>query len=366
MTRQIWRGALIYAAAFGAILLLLLVAWNILRPLALLFLAIVIGEALAPVVRWLQQWIPRLAAIVLVYLVLLLALGGIGWIVFPPLVDQVQAFVENWPENFNRVQRWLDRLDAPGSDNLIGTATSQLQSLSGSLVSLPLAILSSVVEVFLVIFMSIYWLITVPALHRFTMSLVPERNREQVASTIYHLGRSTGGYIRGAAINAVAVGLLTYVGLLLIGVPFPLVLALIAGLLEFVPVVGPVAATVPIVSVAFTDSIQTGLIALGFWIVMQQVENQLLVPLVMRSQTDIPSLLVIFALSAGSAVSGILGALVAIPIAGALLVLMKEVVAPGVRRWTGAPSPEEPERDQPAEEGEKREHDREVSRQPAS
>ncbi len=118
-------------------------------------------------------------------------------------------------------------------------------------------------------------------------------------------------------------------------------LALLAALGEFVPVVGPIAASVPAIVIALLDSPLKALLVLAFYAVVQLAESYLLLPNVMRTQSDIPPLLVLFALAAGGAIGGILGALVAIPLAGAIQVLVVRVLAPTVRRWTGAPNPDE-------------------------
>ncbi len=134
------------------------------------------------------------------------------------------------------------------------------------------------------------------------------------------------------------VGAATFSGLTVIGVDFPLVLALIAGIAELIPIVGVYIATIPAVAIALIESPTQALMVLGFYVLLQQIESNLLLPALMRHQAGIPALLAVFALFAGEQLAGILGALIAIPLAGALQVLVVRVVAPALRRWTGAPS----------------------------
>jgi predicted PurR-regulated permease PerM len=129
---------------------------------------------------------------------------------------------------------------------------------------------------------------------------------------------------------------MTYVGLVIIGVPFPLVLGVLAGLGELVPIAGPIFASIPAIGLALLDSPLKAGIVMVFYIAIQQLEGHILVPSIVGRQANIPPILAIFAILAGAALGGILGALIAIPIAGALRVLILRVVAPEIRRWTGA------------------------------
>jgi len=150
------------------------------------------------------------------------------------------------------------------------------------------------------------------------------------------MGQTMGGYVRATGINGVIIGAMTYVGLLVIGVEYTLVLAVLAGLGEFLPVVGPIFAAIPAIAIALIESPQQAIVVTIFYIALQQLESNLLVPFIMRQQADVPPLLSLFALLAGSALGGLLGAIVAIPLAGALRVLVVRVLAPAEREWSGA------------------------------
>lgn len=309
------------------------------RPLALLILGLSIATALAPAVEWLERWLPRIGAILIIYLLLLLILIGIGWIVFPPLVTQVQDAAERLPqlieqarERLTQFTPWQNLNDIP----LAETVSSQLGDVSSTLVMLPVRFFSSLFDLVVVIFISLYSLIVAPQARQFALSLFPAGRRERVDDVLAEMSEAMGGYIRGVAINSFIVGVLTYIGLALIGVNFALVLAILAGVLEIIPFVGPAIAGIIIVAVALLQSPTTALITLVFVVILQQIESNILVPNIMRSQTEISPLLTILALVAGHSVGGLLGALVAIPLVAALRVFMHEVVTPAIRRWTGA------------------------------
>ncbi|MBA2467792.1 MAG: AI-2E family transporter [Chloroflexia bacterium] len=333
-----WRGAAIAGVALATALGTLVLLWLLARPLTLLLIAIVIAQVLAPLVGRLERWLPRGIAIVLVYLALVVAVGGLGAIVVPPLVGEGQSLVTNAPELVARSREWLRGIDSDNASRVSAAVQLAIDRFSDVLLSLPFTLFSSVIDVILVVFMSIYWLIATPALSRFTLSLFPPRHRRWANDVLDAMGQTMGGYVRATAINGVIIGVMTYVGLLVIGLEYALVMAVLAGLGEFLPVVGPIFAAIPAIAIALIDSPQQAIIVTIFFIALQQLESNLLVPFIMRQQADVPPLLSLFGLLAGSALGGILGALIAIPLAGALRVLVIKVLAPAEREWSGAES----------------------------
>jgi len=331
-----WRfiaiGALIVLVGLSLSQFLVLV----IRPLALLFAAIIIAEALSPLVDLISRKVPRSLAIVMPYLCVLALISGIGWLIYPTLVSEAERLVERGPELVSQVQEWVNRWDPTGDGRITELATSRLGSAAGVLTSLPFTIVSSVVEVVLVIVMSIYWLFAKPGLREFFLSLFPSSRRDSAGSVLEEIGQTIGGYVRAELLTAILIGLITWVGLSLIGVQYALVLALVAAVGELIPVIGPIVSAVPAIAVALLDSPLQALLVLGFFLVLQQVESNILLPNIMHRQAHIPPLLAIFSLFVGGTIGGILGALVAIPLAGALKVITIRVLAPAIRNWSGA------------------------------
>ncbi len=331
-----WRGAAIAGIALALAIGMLALLWLLVRPLTLLLIAIVIAQVLTPIVGRLERWLPRGIAIVLVYLVLVLIVGAIGALVLPPLIAEGQSLVINAPELVSRSRKWLDGIDPESANRVTAAVQSAIDRFSDALLSLPFTLFSSIIDVILVFFMSVYWLIATPALSRFALSLFPPEHRRRADHVMDAMGETMGGYVRATAINGVIIGVMTYVGLLVIGVEYALVLAVLAGLGEFLPVVGPIIAAIPAITIALLVSPQQAIVVTIFFIVLQQLESNLLVPLIMRHQADIPPLLSLFALLAGSSLGGLLGALIAIPLTGALRILVIQVLAPAEREWSGA------------------------------
>jgi predicted PurR-regulated permease PerM len=324
-------GAIALIVGLGTLELVPLLA----HPIGLLILAISIAAALAPLVTSLERRLPRVLAVIIVYVLVFVFFGIVIQLTIPTLAVQFQKIAARLPELASEIQ---SRLGVMGVENntLVNTLTPQLGQLSSTLLALPLMLLSSILEIFLVLVMSIYWLLVAFAMRDFFLSLFPPEEHGKLRPLLSDIARAMGGYIRATVINGFTIGFLTYVGLALIGVDYPLVLGAIAGLMELIPIVGPMISGVIVVIAALANSPTQALIALVFMFLLQQFEGNILVPFVMRSQTEISPLLVIIALFAGGTIGGLLGALIAIPVVSALQVLVVELVVPEVRRRLGA------------------------------
>jgi predicted PurR-regulated permease PerM len=330
-----WRGALIGASALALALGFLYLVRLLVLPLTLLFAAIAIGEALSPVVDRLERRMPRTVAVIAVYVAFVLALAGLGWFMVPRLADQAQTLADNTPDLISRLERKLNEWDPGGGEQITSTIGDNLSRFSSLLIDLPVRIVSSVVQIVLVMFMSAYWLITGPRLGEFVRGLFPARTAAQVDEVIGELRQSVGGYVRGEILASIIIGSISYIGLSIIGVQYAIVLALIAFFGEFLPIIGPILSAIPALAIALIDSPSQALIVLVFYVLLQQFESNILLPQVMNQTAHIPPLLSIIALFAGGTVGGLLGALVAIPMAGALKVLITSVAAPAIRAWSG-------------------------------
>ncbi len=335
-----WELALAGAVALIVGLGTLQIVPFIAHPVALLILAICIAAAMAPLVQELERFVPRLAAILIIYLIVLLVFIGIGQAIIPAIVTQAKKIGTGAPDLMSLVQDRLNSFGLAGS-GLATPLAGQLGQFSSALVGLPLMLLSSVLEIFLVLVMSIYWLIVAYQSRDFFLSLFPESSHWQIRTILQEIGNSMGGFIRATVINGVVIGTLTAVGLTLIGVDFPLVLGLLAGLFELVPIVGPIISGILVVAVAFLNSPTQAIIALVFMFLLQQLEGNVLVPNIMRSQTEMSPLVVILALFAGNTIGGLLGALIAIPIASAIQVLIRRLAVPAIREHSGVVEEEE-------------------------
>lgn len=325
-------GAVALALGFG----LLAGIYLFIYPLSLLILGISIASLFAPVISWLNQRMPRVLAVVVVYLAVALLLAGIGMVVVPAMVVQAQVVIIQLPNAFRQLQNSLQGVNSQFYNDLLNQLITYLSSLGSNLVALPVALVSGLMDALIVVFISIYGLIVAPTLRDFILSFFPGPRAARLDFVLNKIVNEMGGYLRGAVINGLIIGSMTGLGLFVIGVNYSLVLGLIAGTLEFIPVIGPIVGAVPMVGIALLQSPTKAIIALAYAIVLHQVESNILVPNIMRAQTDISPLLVLLALTAGLAIGGIFGALVAIPFTAALRVIFVEQVFPAIRRRTGA------------------------------
>ncbi|HUE75772.1 MAG TPA: AI-2E family transporter, partial [Chloroflexota bacterium] len=271
--RPWWQSVAIGALALAIGLGVLAMVWLLSRPLALFLGAVIIAEALAPLVAWLERWIPRAVGILLILLLMISIVIGMGLLIFPPLIDQAAEVPAAIPDLMDQADIWLDRLSPAAADQL-RDAVGQLPGAVGSTaITLPLAIFEHTLEVFLVVVMAAYLLTARANLSRFVLSLVPPHQRAKVTSVATEMGETMGGYVRGAAIDGAILATIVYIGLTILDVRFALVLALISFLGEIVPVAGPIIAAVPAIAVAFLDSPTKALAVLVFYLVIQQFES---------------------------------------------------------------------------------------------
>lgn len=321
LERVRWRSVPPLAAALALGMLTVTLLEMSARPLALLVLAIAVAEALKPLVDWLEPKVRRRAvAASLVFLALTAVLALLIWAVAPGLVDQFEALVRSLPQLAEELQGLLQRSGL--ADHLDGEAIAGpvAGSIGSFALSIPTRILSAVVDGIVVAFLALYWLIGSRDIRRFALSLVPAEKRERAASVTAEMGDAMGGYVRGVVINSLIMGVLAWVGLMLIGVRYPLMLGLLTAMGEAVPVFGPIVVGAIVTLLALLQSVTKAIIALIFFTALTQIEGQVLTPNIMRSQTEVPQTLVLFAILVGAALGGVLGILVAIPIAAAVRV----------------------------------------------
>jgi putative permease len=333
MSESWWQSTTSRAVALLLVIAVIASIWFFARPLAILTLGVTIAAALSPVVAFFDRWLPRILAALVVYLILALVIGLLLWVVIPTLVGQAQEIINRVPKMIDQLQNLLQWLGMrPGAFTLSNLLSTQFAAIAPTLVTLPLMLASRLFDIMLVIFVSLYSLIDAPHIRHYFLSLFPENHQEQVGHVLSHMFNAMGGYIRGSVINGLIIGSLTYVGLLLIGVDFPLTLGILAGMLELIPYIGPILAAAIIFLVTIAQSPSKALAVLIFDIILQQTEGHVLVPNIMHAQANISQLLVIIAVFAGGAIGGFLGVLVSVPLAAAAHVLFDELLAPVIRR----------------------------------
>ena len=334
--------ALLTVALLVAAVLVVLFLWRTAEVVLVFYVSVVLSHAVEPVVGFGEKYrIPRIVTIVAVYVLILLVFGFVLFLVIPPLITQLTILAETLPDRFQELELFLQniRLVTAGSQTaaiLEETARRLGQELitwADALVVLPLRLTEVILILFTIPIVSFYWLVNSVQIEATFLSLLPEARRAEAQDILAAMARKTGGYIRGEAIAMSLVALLSYIGLSLLGVNFALILALLAGVLEIVPYVGPPLAAIPAVIVAFLDSPILALEVVVLYVVVQQVESNVIMPNVMHREVGLHPLIVIAAIWIGGSILGFLGAILAIPASASLEVLFQRVVFPWVRSW---------------------------------
>jgi len=322
----------------GLLVLALVLAWTILTRLSELLLifivAVVLAEGLRPLVdRLTGLGLHRELARALVYLALIGILVILIVILARPVVAEARLVLGNLPQYRDEVNRNLTQVLDQFSINI--DVSAEIRSSFGTLAKTAFDVAREVVragfEVVVVLLMSFLWLSASRPLAGFVVGLLPEGGRPLAASMWEDISHRFAGYVRGVAVNMTVIGLLVWIAATVMGLPAAILLGVFAGLTELIPYVGPVLGAIPGVLLAFSISPGLALVAAIVYLVIQEVEAHTLVPLVMRQAVGLPALAVVLALAAGASLGGIGGALVAVPIASAIQVLVVRWIAPEIR-----------------------------------
>jgi predicted PurR-regulated permease PerM len=314
-----------------------IIVWSILA----LFLAV----GLRPAVDWLtSRRAPRALAILLAYLLLIVVVAAIGALVAPSLFQQATGLVHALQQPGGLTAE-VERLARPlGLDGAARSLRPQLDALPGQLASsigsfttVTASTVSTVTAVLSIGVLTFFFLHDGAALVEASVGLVPETHRALARRLIHQSEDAIAGYIRGnLAISAIA-GAGALAGMLLLGIPYALPLAVLLAVFDLIPMVGATLGAIPVLLAALSVSPLKAVILLVYIIVYQQIESNVLNPLIYGRRDQLPALTVFLAFLAGSLLWGILGALIAIPAANIIRILIREFVASRADR-TAAPA----------------------------
>jgi predicted PurR-regulated permease PerM len=311
---------------------------------AALFLAL----GLDPAISWLERrGLPRWAAIIIVMTGVGLLLAALVLAVVPIIVDQIGQLVEEIPLIVARVssQEWLESLEEQFPQFQVQEISTQIQTgltdfftnperlseLAGGVLQVAIAIGTGLFAVVIVFILTLYFAASLNSMKRATYQLVAASKRARFADLTEQITQSVGRYVLGQAALAAINGVASFVFLSIIQAPFPAVLAFLAFLFSLVPLVGTLTGSVIIVLVCLIPGLGsplTALVAAIYYLVYMQVEAYILSPRIMNRAVKVPGALVVIAALAGGSLLGILGALVAIPVAASILLIIKQVVIP--------------------------------------
>jgi predicted PurR-regulated permease PerM len=356
--KSVVRIVLIVVAVAIALYLLFLLR----RPIGWLLIAIFLAVALSAPVNAVARRMSRGLAIAVVYLGLLAVPIALMALIVPPLITEANKFAENVPEYADDVSRFVEdnkRLRQINEDyDITGQIEKEAAKLPGRLGGAA----GTLRDVGLGIVNSLFALITILVLAAFMLgsgrgwtdaviAARPPEERQRLRRSLDNMAGAVGAYVAGALAIAVIAGVATYIVLLVLGVPFRAPLAVIAGLFSLIPLVGATIAAVLIGVVTLFENFPTATIVWTIWaIAYQQLENHVIQPQIQKRTVHVHPFITIVAVLFGSTLLGVIGALVAIPVAASVQILLREYVdlrTMSIKR--DDPPPGEPPRDLPAE-----------------
>jgi predicted PurR-regulated permease PerM len=304
-------------------------------PLLLLYVCVLFATGLSPLVRYIERRrgerrrrVPRPVAILMIYGTVLGTIAGIGTMIVRPLVEQSRQFWKELPNLLDQIQgrlmSWglispgtsLKELiqQAPGSADAVTMVIGTLWGFVGGLFGL-----------ITVLLLTFYLLVESQGILDFVLRLVPHQRRQKISEVAAMVTTKVSAWLGGQLLLGFIIGATTAIGLALMGVPYFYLLALIAGVGEMIPIVGPIVSAIPAIAVAFTVSPGLALGVTIFFLVQQQLENAVLVPRIVGQSVGLGAVTVITSLIVGGELLGVVGALLAVPTAAIVKILIEQL-----------------------------------------
>ena len=311
---------------------------NARQVIILIVVAMFLAVGLNPGVEALERiGIARRWSVLLVFLALVGFFVGFGFAIVPPLSQQTTAIIHNLTSGngyLEQLQHNPRLQDLDHRYHLVEKARTALQSkdlgtrAANGVVGVGQVVLSGVFSALTVLILTLYFLTSLPAITGFMYRLAPRSRRARVALLGDEVLSRIGGYVAGNLLISLIAGVTSYVYLMIAGVPFPLTLALLIAITDLIPLVGATIGAVFVTALSFFNGLWTGVATGIFFLVYQQVENYIVQPRVMKRSVDVQPAVTIVAALIGGALLGMIGALLAIPAAAAVALIIREVVMP--------------------------------------
>ncbi|QYC39247.1 AI-2 transport protein TqsA [Nonomuraea coxensis DSM 45129] len=307
---------------------------NSLNTIILVVVAMFLAVGLNPAVEALQRrGLARRAAISIVFIGVIVAFVLFGLAIVPPVGQELADFVAAVPGYVNELSNHpaLRQLDADYQviPQLAQFVTTTLgPSLATGIMGAGLVVLDGVFTTVTLLVLMLYFLGSLHTIKAYLLKLVPASRRERTSAISEEILTGIGGYVAGNVLISVIAGVLTWIFLSIVDVRYALALALVVALTDLIPLVGATIGAVVVSAVALLQSVPVGIACAIFFIVYQQFENYLIYPRVMKRSVDVTPAVTVIAALFGGALLGIVGALVAIPVAAAIALIIREVVIP--------------------------------------
>lgn len=284
----------------------------------ILFVALILMSALSPLINFFVRLkLPKSISIGITYIIIIAVVSGLVASILPPLIEESSKLVVTLPPLVSQV------FDIFNVDRSL--LQSELSHVSKNIFSITLAVFDNLLTIIFLLVLTFYLLLERESLENKVAAFFIGRD-DMVKRLIIKIEDKLGAWFRGQLLLSLIIGVLSYIGLLIFNIPYALPLAVIAGVLEVVPVIGPIISALPAIGIALTISPVLSLAVAAMFFIIQQLENNLIVPQVMKRAVGLNPLVVILAIAIGSRLLGFVGALLAVPIAVVLQIVAAEII----------------------------------------
>ena len=306
--------------------------WRVQEVLYLIVLAILLATAIEPLVKQLRRGpFTRGSGVLAVYTLIILAIGVPAYAFVPNVIAQAASFTASLPDRLAELRPYAMSLRPPAAaelaasavDNAVRAVQAPQQPAQEQIVAAGTTAAETLLHFVTVFVLAYYWLSERAAIKRVILRAVPVRHARDVNTVWMEVEEKLGGWVRGQLLLMLAIGVMATIGYFMLGLPNPALLGVAAGLFEIIPMIGPFLAFAPAVLVALAAVDPTrALMVAGYALIIQQIESNILVPRVMGHTVGVSPLTVLIGILVGGALAGLPGAFVAVPLAGALQVIL--------------------------------------------
>jgi predicted PurR-regulated permease PerM len=310
--------------------LLVWLLWFLQEVVLVILTAVVIASSIEPLARWFVKYkIPRVLAVILIYVSFAGVVVGTFFAFIPPLLDDAAGLISSLPAYFDSITLWGPVADFSADfslKNLLTEFRSSITGATGSLFQTLSVIFGGALNFVLIIVLSFYLSVQETGVRDFLKVVTPLKQEKYVIDLWRRTQEKIGLWMQGQLLLGIIIGILVYLGLTILGVKYAFFLAILAAVAELIPLFGPVVASLPAIVIGFADGgVTIGLFVIGLYIIIQQFENHLIYPLVVKKVVGVPPLLVILALIVGAKLAGFLGLILSVPIAAALMEFVHDI-----------------------------------------
>jgi len=283
-----------------------------------------------------RKRIPRVAGVSILFSIAFAVIGLIVYIVVPPLAkeagqlaSQLPVYLSNFGLDYSVIKEQFLNFFSYGtsesSQNVLLKMGESIENATSNTISKIFNILGGFLSVILILVISFYFIVEEKGVEKFVKTVIPYNFRSQTMKIIKKVESKLGKWFIGQLALGLIVGLLSFIGLSILGVPYALVLAIIAGSMELIPYIGPILASIPAILIAFTVSPLLALLTFVLYFLIQQFENYLIVPKVMEKSVGLHPVIIIIAMLVGGQLAGIIGVILAIPVTTIASIILEDL-----------------------------------------